>query len=82
MCGESGYEASKGREDAMERVIRISLVTTLILAAFLAASPFHSSVRAAALQRKCMQNRRMLSRAFNGCQRTLLQKPGDFGPKC
>jgi hypothetical protein len=32
----------------MERLIRISLMTTLILATFLAASPSHSVVRAVA----------------------------------
>ena len=37
----------EGSESAMQRLIRISLLTTLILTTFLAASPFHSVVRAA-----------------------------------
>jgi thermitase len=44
----SGYEKRKESEDAMQRMIRISLITTLILATFLAAFPFRSAVRAAA----------------------------------
>jgi thermitase len=45
----SGYETRKESEDAMKRPIRISLITTLILATFLTAYPLRFAVRAAAL---------------------------------